>query len=455
MPLEAVILAAGKGTRMRSARAKVLHALAGRPLIAHVLDSARLLHPRRLHLVCGHRAEALRAALPDGDLRWVHQAEQLGTGHALAQALPGVEPDATVLVLYGDVPLIRAGSLAPLVADAEAGALALLTVTLEDAGAYGRILRDPAGRVTGIVEARDARPDQLAIREINTGFLAAPAARLRAWLARLERDNDQGEYYLTDIVGMAAAEGITITTHAPASPWEVLGVNSREELAALERHHQSEQARALMDAGVTLRDPARFDLRGRLHAGRDVEIDVNVVIEGEVVLGDRVRIGPNVVIRDSRIGDDVIIRELCSIEDAEIGPGCIVGPFARLRPGARLARDVHVGNFVEIKNSQIGAGSKINHLSYIGDCRMGQGVNIGAGTITCNYDGAAKHQTVIGDRAFIGSNTALVAPVTVGTDATLGAGTVLTSDAPAGELTLARARQKTVPGWKRPAKPSS
>jgi bifunctional UDP-N-acetylglucosamine pyrophosphorylase/glucosamine-1-phosphate N-acetyltransferase len=385
-------------------------------------------------------------------VRWVHQAEQHGTGHAVRLALAGVDPGSLVLVLYGDVPLITAATLRALCGLAGPARLALLTAELDEPGHYGRILRDAQGKVVRIVEYRDAGPAEAAIREINTGFLAAPAARLNDWLARLTRANAQGEYYLTDIIGMAAAEGVAVATHRPARVWEILGVNSREELAHLERIHQKQNAEQLMREGVTLRDPARFDLRGALKCGRDVVIDVNVVIEGAVELGDNVTVGPNNVLRDARIGAGTVIQPNCVIEEAVVGRDCRVGPFARLRPGAEIGDGAHIGNFVEVKKSVVGPGTKVNHLAYVGDTTIGKDANIGAGTITCNYDGAHKHRTVIGDRAFIGSNTALVAPVTVGEDATIGAGSVIAKDAPAGELTLTRAEQRTVKGWKRPAK---
>ncbi len=452
MKLEVVILAAGQGTRMRSALPKVLHALGGRPLLAHALAAAEALTPSAIHVVYGHGAEQVRAAFPDARVRWVHQPAQHGTGHALAQAMPGVAPDALVLVLYGDVPLIQSATLRTLAAATGLDGVALLTAKLDEPGNYGRILRDSQGRVTRIVERKDASPAEAAVKEINTGFLAAPAARLNGWLSKLSRANAQGEYYLTDIIGMAAAEGVAVATHRPAHPWEILGVNSREELAHLERIHQKQNAEQLMREGVTLRDPARFDLRGSLKCGRDVVVDVNVVIEGNVELGDNVVIGPNNVIRDARIGAGTVIQPNCVIEEASVGRDCRIGPFARLRPGAEIGDGAHIGNFVEVKKSIVGPGSKVNHLAYVGDTTLGKDVNIGAGTITCNYDGTNKHRTVIEDNAFIGSNTALVAPVTVGAGATIGAGSVIAKDAPAGELTLTRAEQRSIKGWKRPVK---
>jgi bifunctional UDP-N-acetylglucosamine pyrophosphorylase/glucosamine-1-phosphate N-acetyltransferase len=417
-----------------------------------VLAAARTLDTCAIHVVYGHGGEQVRACFPDADVRWVHQAQQHGTGHALAQALPAVADDAIVLVLYGDVPLISPATLRALVEASQSPGLALLTVRLDNPRGYGRILRAADGRVQRVVEEKDASEDERRVSEVNTGFLAARASNLKQWVARLDNRNAQGEYYLTDIIGMAVAEGLTLATLPPAAVWETLGVNSKTDLANLERLHQQNQAQALLAQGVTLRDPARFDLRGELVCGRDVVIDVNVVIEGKVTLGDGVNIGPNNVIRDAVIGSRTQVFANCVIEESAIGTDCRIGPFARLRPGNRLADHVHVGNFVEVKNSQVAAGSKMNHLSYIGDSEIGEKVNVGAGTITCNYDGANKHKTVIGDNVFIGSNSALVAPITLGDGATLGAGTVLVKDAPAGELTISRAEQKTIKGWKRPTK---
>ncbi|MBI5460692.1 MAG: bifunctional UDP-N-acetylglucosamine diphosphorylase/glucosamine-1-phosphate N-acetyltransferase GlmU [Gammaproteobacteria bacterium] len=456
MALSIVILAAGQGTRMRSAVPKVLHPLAGKSLLEHVIDAAAALGAGQIQVVYGHGGEQVRrqlAARPaEHPVTWVEQAQQWGTGHALAQALPGIADTDRVLVLYGDVPLIGADTLRRLLDAAAGGQFGLLTAELADPSGYGRILRESDGRVTGIVEQKDARPEQLAIREINTGFMAADAAALKRWVARLGNDNAQGEYYLTDVIAQAAAEGIAINTVAPAELFEIMGVNNRAQLAELERDYQCQQAQRLMHAGVTLRDPARFDLRGRVEHGQDVSIDVNVILEGEITLGDRVSIGPGCVIRNAAIGDDTIIQAHCVIEDAIIGRNARIGPFARIRPETQLANDVRIGNFVEIKKSDIGAGSKVNHLSYIGDTTIGARVNVGAGTITCNYDGANKHRTVIEDDVFIGSDTQLVAPVTVGAGATLGAGTTLTRNAPAGALTLSRSKQETRSDWKRPVK---
>lgn len=450
--LHIVILAAGKGKRLFSDRPKVLHELGGEPLLAHVLRTARALHPRAIHVVIGHGAEAVRGAFPDRDLRFVVQEKQLGTAHAVSQALPRIPARAPVLVMYGDVPLIRAETLRPLVRAAARGALGLLTAELEDGAGYGRVLRGARGRVVGVVEQKDATPAQRALREINTGFMAAPAAQLRRWISQIGNRNNQGEYYLTDVVAVAAAAGVSIRDVAAEEAGAVLGVNSRAELAQLEQNHRRWRARQLLEQGVTLLDPERLDVRGEVNFGRDCVVDANVIFEGPATIGNRVRIGAGSVICRSVIGHDVVVHPYSLVEDAAVGPGSLIGPFARLRPGTRVSGGAHIGNFVEIKNSEIGAGAKINHLSYIGDSDVGRRVNIGAGTITCNYDGANKHRTVIGDHAFIGSNTALVAPVTVGEGATVGAGSVIARDAPAGALTLTRAEQRTIPGWKRPQK---
>ena len=453
-PLEIIVLAAGQGKRMYSDTPKVLHHLADRPLLAHVLESARALNPAAVHVVYGHGGEQVRDVFAQARVQWARQEEQKGTGHAVAQAMPTVADESIVLVLFGDVPLIRPETLHNLLSAAGPNSLALLTAELDSPAGYGRIIRDPVGKVIRIVETRDATPEEAAVREVYTGLLAAPAAKLKKWLAGLQNHNAQGEYYLTDIIAMAVADGVPIATRSPGDVSETLGVNSKQELAYLERLHQRQQAERLMSQGVTLRDPARLDVRGELVCGRDVVIDVNVIFEGKVVLGDRVQVGPNNVIRDCTIGDDTQILPNCVIEEAEIGNRCRIGPFSRLRPGNHIAEAVHIGNFVEVKKSEVAEGSKMNHLSYIGDTTVGHHVNIGAGTITCNYDGANKHRTMIGDNVFIGSNTALVAPVTVGPGATIGAGSVITKEAPAGELTLARVAQETRRGWKRPKKKS-
>lgn len=449
--LEILILAAGKGTRMRSALPKVLHKLAGKPLLGHVVDNAHALGATQTCVVYGFGGEAVPQALADDKLTFVLQAEQHGTGHAVQQALPQLADDSVTLVLYGDVPLTHTATLQPLVKAAQAGKLGLLTVTLADPTGYGRIVREH-GKVTRIVEHKDATDAERAIAEVNTGILAVATRHLKQWIATLKNDNAQGEYYLTDIIARAVADGVAIETHQPAHEWEVLGVNSKAQLAQLERIHQNEIAQALLEFGVTLMDPERLDVRGALSCGRDVAIDVNCVFEGRVVLGDDVQVGANCVLRNATVAAGTRIDAFTLIDDAAIGEANRLGPFSRIRPGTTLARDVHVGNFVEIKNSQIDTGSKINHLSYIGDTTMGKQVNIGAGTITCNYDGAYKHRTVIEDNVFVGSDTQLVAPVTVGKGATLGAGTTLTKDAPPGELTLSRAKQMTIPGWTRPVK---
>jgi len=452
MALHVIILAAGQGTRMKSDLPKVLQPLAGRPLLAHVLGRALGLGAHATHVVYGHGGDAVPASFPDADVKWVLQSEQLGTGHAVAQAMPAIPDDATVLVLYGDVPLIEAATLRPLVDKARTGRLALLGVRLDDPAGYGRLVRDAAGRVVRIVEEKDASESELSVSEVNTGIMAAPAKRLRGWLAGLSSENAQGEYYLTDVVAMAVADGVTVEAMLAPTVAEVLGINDREQLAALETTLRRRVTGAMMARGVTLVDPARVDVRGRIDCGRDVHIDINAIFEGVVELGDRVSIGPNALIRNSRLGAGCRVLANTIIEDADIGPDCELGPFARLRPGTELARGVKVGNFVEIKKSRLGEDSKVNHLSYVGDAEIGTRVNVGAGTITCNYDGANKHRTVIGDDAFIGSNTALVAPVEIGRGATVGAGSTLSKDAPAGELTVARGRQTTVRGWKRPVK---
>ncbi len=446
-----VILAAGQGKRMHSNLPKVLHPIAGKALVAHVIDTARSLSPQTLCLVYGHGGDAVRTTLAAPDLAWALQEPQLGTGHAVQQALPHLKDGGTTLVLYGDVPLIQAETLKRLLQAAQ-DALAILTVELADPSGYGRIVRNAKGEVVRIVEQKDSTPEERAIREINTGIMAMPTARLGEWLGRLSNNNAQQEYYLTDIVGMAVAEGLPIHTANPRHEWEVLGVNSKVQLAELERVAQRNAAEQLMEAGVRLADPARFDVRGELVCGRDVFIDVNCVFEGTVVLDEAVEVGPNCVIRNARIGAGTKLAAYTHIEDAVVGPDGRIGPFARLRPGTELAEDVHVGNFVEIKKSTIAAHSKANHLAYIGDAIIGSRVNVGAGTITCNYDAANKFQTIIEDDAFIGSDTQLVAPVRVGRGATLGAGTTLTKDAPAETLIISRAKQLSIPGWKRPVK---
>ena len=451
-PLHVVILAAGQGRRMRSNLPKVLHLLAGRPLLSYVVAAASALGAERVHVVHGHGGGIVREAMAAADVDWVEQREQLGTGHAVALAMAGIPDDATVLVLYGDVPLVNRTTLHDTATLASDSGIALVTAVVADPSGYGRIVRGLDGQVRGIVEEGDANDEQRAIAEINTGILAAHAGRLRGWLRGLSRDNAQGEHYLTDVIALAVEDGLSVRTVPPEAIEEVLGVNDRAELAALERFQQRRLAEQLMRDGASLADPARVDVRGRVRTGSDVFVDVNVVFEGEVVLGDRVSIGPGCVIRDTVIERDTEVRAQCVIEGAHIGVACRIGPFARLRPDARLSRDARIGNFVEVKNATIGEGSKANHLTYIGDSEIGRDVNVGAGVVTCNYDGAHKHTTVIGDNAFIGSGAMLVAPVTVHAGATIGAGSTIGKDAPADALTLTRAPQRTFADWKRPRK---
>ncbi|MDH4274785.1 MAG: bifunctional UDP-N-acetylglucosamine diphosphorylase/glucosamine-1-phosphate N-acetyltransferase GlmU [Gammaproteobacteria bacterium] len=457
MKLSVVILAAGQGTRMRSQMPKVLHPLAGRPLLEHVIATAQRLQPYQVHVVYGHGGDQVLRTLQHCAVQWVEQRERLGTGHAVAQAMPNVADDEWVLVLYGDVPLITEATLRALVERATASpdaSLGLLTAILDQPKGYGRIVRDAHDQVTSIVEEKDATAEQKRIREVNTGVIVAPALQLRRWLSALQNNNAQGEYYLTDVIAKAVDDNIPVHTVYPADEAEFLGVNDKMQLAELERQYQRQQADFLMSQGVTLSDPDRFDVRGELYVGRDVVIDINCVFEGKVSLGDNVTIGPFCVVRDSVIAHGTQIKSHCVIEETHVGEHNIIGPFARLRPGTVLANEVHVGNFVELKKAVVDQGSKINHLSYIGDATIGKRVNVGAGTITCNYDGANKHQTVIGDDAFIGSNSQLVAPVTVGAGATIGAGSTISRDAPEGQLTLSRMPQKSIAGWKRPSKKS-
>ena len=452
MALQVVVLAAGQGKRMFSDLPKVLHPLAGRPLLTHVLDAARRLQPRRLCVVIGHGADAIRERMHDADVTWALQKEQHGTGHAVMQAMPHLEEGGTVLVLYGDVPLIDAKTLAALV-EASAGVrLALLTQELEQPKGYGRIVRDGAGKVARIVEEKDATEAERAIREVNTGILALPRASLEKWLSRLRNENAQGEYYLTDIVAAAVADGTTVEVRHPGAAQECLGVNSKSELAALERLLQMSEARRLLDAGVTLADPARIDVRGTLTCARDVSIDVNCIFEGAVTLGRGVSIGANCILKDVTVGDGTEIKPFTHVEEAAIGAQARIGPYARIRPGTELDDEVHVGNFVEVKASRLGHGSKANHLAYVGDSTVGRDCNIGAGTITCNYDGAYKHRTVIEDDVHIGSDVQLIAPVTVGKGATVAAGATITDDVPPGGLTLTLKKQVTKPDWQRPRK---
>ena len=449
--MNVVILAAGMGKRMQSALPKVLHPLAGKPLLAHVIDTARTLAPTRLCVVYGHGGDVVPVALKADDTTFAKQEPQLGTGHAVMQAIPQLDETVPTLVLYGDVPLTTADTLKRLLESAGSDKLAILTVVLADATGYGRIVREH-GEIVRIVEQKDASAAERAINEVNSGILVAPTAALKRWLATLSNDNAQGEYYLTDIVARAVAEGMPVRSAQPVAVWETLGVNSKVQLAELERIHQHDIAGKLLEQGVTLADPARIDVRGTLTCGRDVTIDVNCIFEGKVTLEEGVSIGANCVIRNTTIARGAQIKPFCHIDEAVVGPESQIGPYARLRPGTELGEDVHIGNFVEVKNSQIAAHSKANHLAYVGDATVGSRVNIGAGTITCNYDGANKFRTVIEDDAFIGSDTQLVAPVRVGKGATLGAGTTLTKDAPAGQLTVSRARQLSIENWQRPVK---
>ncbi|HWK61102.1 MAG TPA: bifunctional UDP-N-acetylglucosamine diphosphorylase/glucosamine-1-phosphate N-acetyltransferase GlmU [Eoetvoesiella sp.] len=453
--LNIVILAAGLGKRMQSDLPKVLHPIAGKPMLAHVLDNARPLDPDRVVVVVGHGAERVQGAFAHHDgVQFVLQSPQQGTGHAVQQAVPQLLEDGrddATLVLYGDVPMVQPQTLTRLL-QARAGGMAVLTETLADPSGYGRIVRNAQGQVVRIVEHKDASDAERAIAEVNTGILVAPTARLKDWLSRIDNQNAQGEYYLTDVVGLAVQDGVPVNAAQADEGWETLGVNSRVQQAQLERIWQGELARRQLEQGVTLADPARFDLRGTLECGRDVFIDAGCVFEGRVVLADGVRIGPHCVVRDARIGAGTHIEAFSHIQDAVVGEYARIGPYARLRPGADIGDQAHVGNFVEIKKSSLGEGSKANHLAYIGDAHVGARVNIGAGTITCNYDGVNKFQTTIEDDAFIGSDSQLVAPVTVGRGATLGAGTTLTKDAPAGQLTISRTAQKTIAGWQRPVK---
>ncbi len=449
--MSVVILAAGKGTRMYSDLPKVLHPLAGKPMVQHVIDVSMKLGAQNVHLVYGHGGELLQKTLPDSSLNWVLQAEQLGTGHAMQQAAPYLADDEDVLMLYGDVPLISVDSLQRLLAAKPPDGIGLLTVKLDNPSGYGRIVREH-GDVIGIVEHKDASEIQREINEINTGILVANGRDLKRWLSRLDNNNAQGEFYITDIIALAHADGKKIVAVHPSRLSEVEGVNNRVQLAALERIFQIEQAEKLLLAGVMLLDPARFDLRGELTYGRDITIDTNVIIEGKVTLGNRVKIGTGCVLKNCVIGDDSEISPYSVLEDSRLDTGCTIGPFARLRPGSELADGAHVGNFVEIKKSRLGKGSKAGHLSYLGDAEIGSGVNIGAGTITCNYDGANKFKTIIGDDVFIGSDTQLVAPVTVANGATIGAGTTVTRDIAENELVLSRIKQVHIQGWQRPVK---
>ncbi|ATD00004.1 bifunctional UDP-N-acetylglucosamine diphosphorylase/glucosamine-1-phosphate N-acetyltransferase GlmU [Pseudoalteromonas spongiae] len=453
MALTTVILAAGKGTRMRSKLPKVLHPVANKPMVQHVIDNALSLGANTTNLVYGHGGELLKEHLAHNDVNWVLQAEQLGTGHAVAQAKEHIANDDTVLILYGDVPLTKKSTLEALLDVTPSKGLAILTVNLDDPSGYGRIERKD-GNIVGIVEQKDANPEQLKITEINSGIMTVNGGLLRDWLGRLSNNNAQGEYYLTDIVAMAHADGVEITSAQPSDLMEVEGANNRVQLAALERAYQAWQAEDLMLNGASLADPARIDVRGEVTTGRDVQIDVNVVFEGKVVLGDDVVIGPNCVLKDCEIGDGVVIKANSIVEEAKVAAKCTLGPFARLRPGAIMEEDSHIGNFVEMKKTRLGKGSKANHLTYLGDTEVGEKVNIGAGTITCNYDGVNKSKTIIGDNAFIGSNSSLVAPVEIGQTATIGAGSVVTANVAEQQLAVSRAKQRNIDGWQRPVKKS-
>ncbi|MBI5259630.1 MAG: bifunctional UDP-N-acetylglucosamine diphosphorylase/glucosamine-1-phosphate N-acetyltransferase GlmU [Burkholderiales bacterium] len=456
MALDIVIMAAGKGTRMKSRLPKVLHKLAGRPLLHHVLDSAAALGEARTIVITGHGADEVEQSIAGRGAICVRQMPQLGTGHAVQQVVPQLhDEDGITLILNGDVPLIEAATMRALVEACAGNRLALLTIVLDDATGYGRILRSgdaQGGRVLGIVEHKDATPRQREIREVYTGMMAAPTGLLKRWVMALDNQNAQGEYYLTDIVEMAVTQDVTVVATHAHNETEVLGVNSPLQLADLERRLQRRRAEALMEAGVRLADPGRFDLRGTLQAGQDVEIDVGCVFEGQVTLGDEARIGAHCVIRDAVIEAGAVIHPFTHIDGARVGPGALVGPYARLRPGAELGPEVHIGNFVEVKNSTLAKGAKANHLAYLGDATVGERVNYGAGSITANYDGANKHRTVIGNDVHVGSNCLLVAPVTIGDGGTLGGGSTISRDTPAGQLTVARARQVSLAGWKRPVK---
>jgi len=453
MKINTLILAAGKGTRMRSNIPKVLHPIANKPLIAHVYEMARGLPGNTINIIVGHGAEQVKQAIDDIAVNWILQSQQLGTGHAVQQAKEFIGDDQIVLILFGDVPLLNAGTAKILIENVTDGQMALLTVNLDNPAGYGRIIRNDEDLVIKIMEEKDASDHEKLVNEVNTGVMAVKGGMLKTWLDQLGNDNAQAEYYLTDIIAMAVADGIGIITSQPISPDEVLGINNRMQLAHLERVYQQTQAKRLMAEGVTLMDPGRFDLRGEIDSvGEDIVIDVNVIMEGKISLGNRVKIGPNTIIKNAVIADDVEILANCVIEDAVIGHSCRIGPFARIRPETKLANDVHIGNFVEIKKSSINQGSKVNHLSYIGDAEIGTQVNVGAGTITCNYDGANKFKTIIEDGAFIGSNSQLVAPVTIGKEATIGAGSTITRDAPPGQLSLSRAKQTVVSSWQRPIK---
>ena len=449
--LSVVILAAGKGTRMYSDLPKVLHKIAGKPMVKHVIDTAKQLNAAQIHLIYGHGADLLKRRLADEPVNWVFQAEQLGTGHAMQQAAPFFADDENILMLYGDAPLITTETLQKLIAAKPENGIALLTVNLENPTGYGRIIRQD-GNVTAIVEQKDANAEQLKITEVNTGVMVSDGASFKKWLARLDNNNAQGEYYMTDVIGLANQDGFKVVAVQATDMMEVEGANNRLQMAALERYFQRKQAEKLLLAGVSLTDPERFDLRGELEHGKDVEIDINVIIEGNVRLGNRVKIGAGCVLKNVEIADDVEIKPYSVLENAVVGEKAAIGPFSRLRPGAELAAETHVGNFVEIKQAKVGKGSKVNHLTYIGDAEIGRDCNIGAGVITCNYDGANKFKTVIGDNVFVGSDSQLIAPVTIADNVTVAAGATVTDNVAAGELVISRVRQRHIPNWKRPTK---
>lgn len=451
MNLSVVILAAGKGTRMYSDLPKVLHPIAGKPMVKHVIDTVKQLSAKQIHLIYGHGADLLKARLAEEPVNWVFQAEQLGTGHAMQQAAPYFADDENVVMLYGDTPLISKETLETLIAAKPENGIALLTVELENPTGYGRIIRNK-GSVVAIVEQKDANPEQLAIKEVNTGVMVASGASFKKWLAQLDNKNAQGEYYITDVIEMANRDGFQVQAVQARDLMEVEGANNRLQLAALERYYQKKQAEKLLLAGVSIIDPSRFDLRGTLSHGKDVEIDVNVILEGEIKLGNQVKIGAGSVLKNCEIGDGVEIKPYSVIEDTVIGTEAKIGPFSRLRPGTKLAAQTHIGNFVEVKNAEIGVGSKVNHLSYVGDAEIGTNCNIGAGTITCNYDGANKFKTVIGDDVFVGSDSQLVAPITIANGSTIGAGTTVTKDVAEKELVITRVPQRHIQGWQRPTK---
>ena len=449
--LSVVILAAGKGTRMYSDLPKVLHKVAGKPMVKHVIDTAKQLNAAQIHLIYGHGADLLKQRLADEPVNWVFQAEQLGTGHAMQQAAPFFADDENILMLYGDAPLITTETLQKLIAAKPENGIALLTVNLENPTGYGRIIRQD-GNVTAIVEQKDANAEQLKITEVNTGVMVSDGASFKKWLARLDNNNAQGEYYMTDVIGLANQDGFKVVAVQATDMMEVEGANNRLQMAALERYFQRKQAQKLLLTGVSLTDPERFDLRGELEHGKDVEIDINVIIEGNVRLGNRVKIGAGCVLKNVEIADDVEIKPYSVLENAVVGEKAAIGPFSRLRPGAELAAETHVGNFVEIKQAKVGKGSKVNHLTYIGDAEIGRDCNIGAGVITCNYDGANKFKTVIGDNVFVGSDSQLIAPVTIADNVTVAAGATVTDNVEAGELVISRVRQRHIPNWKRPTK---